>query len=965
MRRFTPVVLLVLAVLAFGAPAAYAQGGGASQTGTILGKVTDSSEAALPGVTVTITAASLMGTQTQVTNEAGNYRFPAVPPGNYTVRYELAGFSTLVREGIDVSLGFTATVNVQLGVASLQETVTVSGESPVVDTSATRIQQNFKLEQLDSLPNARDMWALLAVTPGVAMTRIDVGGNRAGTQTGYTAYGYGGGDQQVRVLVEGINTTEGTGGAGFYFDYGSFEEVFIGAAGQGAEMPHPGVQSQFLGKSGGNKFQGGVYFDWYNSDLQGSNIPEEFTVPTAFNGRPIRAGSNEIENYRDFNINVGGPIKRDKIWWYFSHRDQKNAVNLPNFGFDGTFDTRLWNPSGKVTYQMSQNNKLIGYYQWGQKIQPNRLWNSGYTYASPDFTRNQDSGSWVYKGEWNGTLSDNLYVEARYGEFGYYFPLIGYTDEPWRHDTGTLVAEGGDQRWQQDRQRKQATGAATYFKDNLLGGNHSFKFGGEINYETQWNGFEQIRALNLEHQFNNSRSSQVIIGFPTASGPVGSLGARDDLLSIAKLDHFNLFLSDQWSIRRLTLNLGVRYDHYKSHIPEQQQLAATTAGFSIPETTFPAQTFFTWDSVVPRAGIVYDLSGEGRTVLKANYGYFKHNPGPGIAASANPNQAAKQLTYSWNDINADRLFQFGEQTTLLRDQTGPGGVQIDPDIEQPYTHEFSTFVEQQLGSDVAVRVGYVYKTNDKLWQSYQPFRPPEAYTFSFPYTDIGVDGVRGTADDQVITLRAIPNSQLGAATTVVMTTPANGRYHTMELAGNKRLSNRWSGGVGFSYTWSEEYEDSYTSGRVSPSDFPNSPNDTSLQEFTGWGFRAFGSYQAPWGIRLSPVFRHQSGQPYGRTVTIANADIPAGYTYSAINTRTILVEPLDSRRTENINLLDVRVEKQLTFPGSMRLGLFVDLFNITNSAAPEVIGFTTGLQFERPTQLLAPRTLRVGFRFMW
>ena len=125
----------------------------------------------------------------------------------------------------------------------------MTGESPVIDTSATRVQQNFKLEQLNSIPNGRDMWALLAATPGVVMSRIDVGGNRAGTQTGYTAYGLNG---QVRVSVEGINTTEGTDGAGFYFDYGSFEEVFLGVAGQGAEAATPGVQSQFLGKSGGN-----------------------------------------------------------------------------------------------------------------------------------------------------------------------------------------------------------------------------------------------------------------------------------------------------------------------------------------------------------------------------------------------------------------------------------------------------------------------------------------------------------------------------------------------------------------------------------------------------------------------------------------------------------------------------------------------------------------------------------------
>ncbi len=128
------------------------------------------------------------------------------------------------------------------------------------------MQQNFKLEQLNSIPNGRDMWALLAATPGVVMSRIDVGGNRAGTQTGYTAYGLSG---QVRTSVEGINTTEGTGGAGFYYDYGSFEEVFLGVAGQGAEAATPGVQSNFLGKSGGNKFSGEFYVDGYNNSFQG------------------------------------------------------------------------------------------------------------------------------------------------------------------------------------------------------------------------------------------------------------------------------------------------------------------------------------------------------------------------------------------------------------------------------------------------------------------------------------------------------------------------------------------------------------------------------------------------------------------------------------------------------------------------------------------------------------------------
>src|SRR5438876_1194495 len=301
-RGFRLVVALAACLLA--PTHAFAQGGGASTTGSINGKVADSSGGVLPGVTVTASSPSLMGVQTSVTDTGGNYRFPALPPGTYTVTFELPGFNTLKRENIVIAMGFTAAVNAELQVASLQETVTVTGESPVIDTSSTRVQQNFKLEALQEIPNARDLWALLAVTPGVAMSRIDVGGNRAGTQTGYTAYGYSG---QNRVLVEGINTTEGTSGAGFYFDYGSFEEVFLGTIGQGAEMPTPGVQSQFLGKSGGNRFQGEIYQDFENNKMQTDNVarhvPSRFLFDPASNpGGAVRPHSNETVKYRDSNI---------------------------------------------------------------------------------------------------------------------------------------------------------------------------------------------------------------------------------------------------------------------------------------------------------------------------------------------------------------------------------------------------------------------------------------------------------------------------------------------------------------------------------------------------------------------------------------------------------------------------------------------------------------------------------------
>src|SRR5262245_1914138 len=602
MKRGIHTLCVVLALLLASA-SAFAQGGGASTTGSINGKVEDSSNAVLPGVTVTVTSPSMMGVQTAVTDTGGNYRFPALPPGTYTVTFELPGFNTLKRENILISMGFTAAVNAQLQVASLQETVTVTGDSPVIDTSNTRVQQNFKLEALQETPNARDMWSLLAVTPAVQMQRIDVGGNRAGTQTSYTAYGYSG---QNRVLVEGINTTEGTSGAGFYFDYGSFEEVFLGTIAQGAEMPTPGVQSQFLGKSGGNKFQGEVYKDYernsWQSDNITSNLPSQYAL-SASNPNGIREHSNELIDYNDFNLNIGGPIKHDKLWWYFSHRYQTTNVNQPNFvgPIAGTaFHTSLWNPSGKFTYQLNQNNKLIGYYQWGQKTQPNRLIDSAFTYTSLDSTLKQSSGSWVYKGEWNGTISNNLYAEGRYGVFGYYFPLVSNTDTtaPTIQNQQLNQYFNGEQKRQLDRHRGQATGALTYFKDGW-GGTHNFKFGGEWLDEISYLGYLQRYSGHVRETINaNGTATQVVLDAPTATDLEHILsGPNGELLSMGKLTTWDAFFTDQFTKGRAAINFGVRYDRYRSWIPEQHQLAWTfQSGLSIPDQTFPEQTFITWNA---------------------------------------------------------------------------------------------------------------------------------------------------------------------------------------------------------------------------------------------------------------------------------------------------------------------------------------------------------------------------------
>ncbi len=976
MTRGINTSLMVLALL-LASVSAFAQGGGASTTGTINGRVEDSSSAVLPGVTITATSPSSLGVQTAVTDTNGNYRFPGLPPGVYTLTFELAGFNTLKRENIQLAMGFAATINVQLQVAAVQETVTVTGDSPVIDTSNTRVQQNFKLESLREIPNSRDMWSLLAVTPSVQMARIDVGGNRAGTQTTYAAYGYSG---QNRVLVENINTTEGTSGAGFYTDYGSFEEVFFGTIGQGAEMPTPGVQSNFLGKSGGNRFQGEIYKDFENNSLQSDNIlgnvPSQFMNPPLATG--IRDHSNELQKYNDFNLGVGGPIAKDKIWWYFSYRYQSTDVGQPNFvgPIAGTpFHTDLWNPSGKVTWQMSQNNKLIGYYQWGQKVQPNRLPSSTLLYTSLNQTLAQTSASWVYKGEWNGTLSNNLYAEARYGVFGYYFPLVSVLGptpvgtNPEVQDTGTQqFVSGGDEQEQTDRRRRQYTGAITYFKEGM-GGTHNFKFGAEYLVETGWYGSTQLYSGDIRETFVNGVPSNVRIGVPTATqvntiSPSGISG----LTSIDALQTTDFFLTDQYTVGRATINAGVRFDHYRSYSPVQNSIAFAYGPINVPAQTFPETTYATFNNFAPRVGLNYDLTGDGKTVFKTSYGLYWFNPGPGLASNANQNQAAKFVQYQWKPSTtvcptfSYCSYQPGQEGTIQSTQLA-GTITVDPNLVDPHSNQFTAYVERQLTEGVGLRTGYTYLSVVNQYGTFQPLRPPSLYSVPFQITD-----PLGNVD----TFYGIPNAQATAASAanVVMNQPDNGYYKTYEISMNKRLSHHYSVGGGYNYTWINDY----------PVGYPNTPNSPGQYNYTNYSFKANAQIELPWGILASAVYRFQSGQNYATQFPVS-APASCNCTFSAAGGgqaggQTLAVAPslsatnvyltaYNANRMDNISVFDLRGEKQISLPHDLKVRLFVDGYNLFNAYAAETISFTAGTTFQQPTAILGPRTGRIGFRFIW
>ncbi len=336
-------------------------------------------------------------------------------------------------------------------------------------------------------------------------------------------------------------------------------------------------------------------------------------------------------------------------------------------------------------------------------------------------------------------------------------------------------------------------------------------------------------------------------------------------------------------------------------------------------------------------------------MIKASYGLFWHNPGPGVSAQANPNQNNKSVTYTWADRNADRRYQLGEEVGLPTATSLAGTVQLDQDVTQPFSHDATLYLERQISPSLGARLGFVYKTEDDLIDSFIPGRPASAYTLAYPFRDIGVDGVTGTSDDNILTLYAVPSALASQfpVNSLVMNLDNESRYKTVEASMSKRLSNRWSMQAGGSHTWSHEFFQ------------VNNPNATEFADTTRWDFKLSGTYEALWGIRISPLIRHQAGANFARTISVgAAAATAAGGIFSG----TIDAEARDGRRHDNITVFDVRVDKSFTLGRGVRIRGLFDLFNITNSNAVETRTITTGTSFLRPTAILSPRTARLGVR---
>jgi hypothetical protein len=935
-------VLLALLVVPWTAPAQ-------DFRGRINGTVVDNTGAVLPGVTVTASSPALIQPQVQVTGGDGSYRFLALPPGVYTVAFELSGFQGIKHENIRVVINQTLTVDQQLQVATLQETVTVTGESPIVDTSTTTLATNFTNELLTEIPNARDVWAAMAQAPGLQMTAYDVGGSRTGNQTGYITYGFSG---QNQTRLEGIDTTEGRDANAGYFDFGSFEEFQVGGAGSDASTFASGAVLSISVKSGADRFTGDWYSDWLGSDTISDNVPDNLRVSRepdddGFYVRNALTRGNPVDKQYDINWNLGGPIWKQKAWFFVSWRlnDQYKYV----LNSDLIERSKLSNKyTLKGTFQLTQNNQFIAFLNKREKLQDKRELGPSVPLSAALY---QSSRNYPWKVQWTSVLSNRAFLDVLAGNWYNFFPLrptrdFGLYDGPWgpgREDTTTgVLFDGGANDSYQDQKRfkPQFYVTMSYFKDGWRG-SHDFKIG--YDWKRDRRNLFNDQPFDIFY-FDRGTAPNELELYNTPTSPI------NDVV------YHSAWVNDTWKLNdRMTLNLGVRFESYRDGWPEQQFQPnghPQLANWDDPRYRAFVQPVTVEERVVsetrtfaPRIGLAYDLTGDNRTVLKVHVGHTRFNSADLLADQENPVGRAR-LRYRWNDLNGNLLLDGPQEMgQFLRTVGGGGFVRIDRELIRPKGNEFGANLERELLEGLSGRVSYVYKNARDVWGEIDVVRAP-LYTVPFAFIDPGPDNsLATTADNQVINTFDRPAN---AGSDRVYTNPDgnNDDFHTMEFALNRRFSGKWMLLTSFGYTWRALGTANYR-----PAD--RMFLDGNGQEATTlYNYKLIGRYTLPFDIGLSGSWKLQSGVQWGRTVSVA---------FPGDGTRTVRVEPLDANRAPNVSIVDFRFDKSFRMRNT-RLTAMVDIFNAANYGTVTAFRQTT-VNYQEVTGILDPRVLRLGVRF--
>lgn len=916
------------------------------QTGSILVKASDEQGAALPAATVTITSPALVaGSMTAATDSGGVYRFPSLPPGEYTVKLEMQGFQTYIRENIIVQVGQTTPVDMSLKVATLAEAVTVTGESPVVDTTSANVNVTLDQKLLQTTPVGRDIWSLVEYkVPGLVSSRPDVGGTSGGLQGAMVARGTP--NSQNAQFLNGVNVGDpaAIGYAGFYYDYDAFQEIQVSTGAHDISVPGSGVFLNMTTKTGGNRWEGKASFFWEGNSTQSQNVNDTLL------GLGFKPSTNQVDKVSDISVQAGGPVIKDKLRLFTAFRDWRVHVNVPAAFSESVLDeTNMTSGLANATWQLSTNNRFTGFYSRQYYKKPNRFLASSALYTS-ESNSNEDDVFDVVQGLWNSVLSNRAFFDARLSFNKIFFPLYFNGTDQSLTDLSTSILlrnEASEQIF--IRKRLQASATFNYYVDQFLGGRHEFRFG-----------FDHAHTPTSTEVH---RWDDVALTYRSATNtPVSVTLYNTPVLSKATVDTTALFLQDSYSIQRLTLIGGLRWERVQGYLPEQSSEPSKYFP-ELPRSFDAVHDIPLWHTIGPRFSATYDVTGDGKTALKFSTGRYYYIIGTGTPNQINPNFSVSRQ-YAWNDKNGDLRFQDGEQTGTPV-QAGGLTTSFDPNFKRPYTNEFTAGVDRELMPNVKLSTVFTWR-DEKYPQATLNTAAPLDTWVPVSRSDTGPDGLPGTSDDTSVNYF---DRTLSGTRTVITNDPEQTQtYRGIEITANKRLTNRWQLLAGYTYSRAKLRDITVA---ASPNAFINADGPIALND-RPHQLKISGTYIFPWDVYVAANYRMQSGPTATRQV-----NVPLSFGGGSTN---IFVEPQGAHRLDPLKTLDLRAAKTFRVAGGRELEANIDVFNLTNANTVWEVrtlsgrinvrqnGDPTGVfnniaQFMSPTQILAPRIVRFGVAF--